>query len=139
MYIFSLIPKDKIYSIIPLLKTLNEDIQDETLQGRLDEMLLQGYECVGVYNGNKLIGISGLWIITKYYVGKHIEPDNVVIDPEYRDKGIGELLMKWIYKYGRSKGCIASELNCYVSNAKGHKFWFNEGYKILGFHFQKKI
>ncbi|MBC8047889.1 MAG: GNAT family N-acetyltransferase [Fimbriimonadaceae bacterium] len=139
MYHFSLIPKENIYSIIALLKILNPVIDEQTLKSRLDEMLTQGYECVGVYDGDKLIGISGLWIITKYYVGKHIEPDNVVIHPDYRNKGIGELLMQWIYDYGRYKGCVASELNCYVINEKGHKFWFNEGYKILGFHFQKKL
>jgi GNAT superfamily N-acetyltransferase len=139
MYDFSLIPKDKLYTVIPLLKILNPNIEDETLKSRLDEMLLQGYECVGIFDNNKLIGISGLWIITKYYIGKHIEPDNVVIDPEYRNKGIGELLMKWIYEYGRSKGCVASELNCYVSNEKGNKFWFNEDYKIIAFHYQKKL
>jgi GNAT superfamily N-acetyltransferase len=139
MYDFSLIPKDKLYTVIPLLKILNPNIEDETLKSRLDEMLLQGYECVGIFDNNKLIGISGLWIMTKYYVGKHIEPDNVVIDPEYRNKGIGELLMKWIYEYGRSKGCVASELNCYVSNEKGNKFWFNEDYKIIAFHYQKKL
>ena len=137
MYTFSLIPKEKIYCIIPLLKVLNPTIDDETLKSRLDEMLLQGYECVGVYYAGKLIGISGLWIITKYYIGKHIEPDNVIIDPQYRNKGIGELLMKWIYEYGKSKGCVASELNCYVSNEKGQKFWLKEDYKVVGLHYQK--
>jgi GNAT superfamily N-acetyltransferase len=70
-------------------------------------MVEKGYECVGVYDGNKMIGICGMWILTKYYVGRHIEPDNVMILPEYRGQGIGEKMMEWVYEYGRSKGCIA--------------------------------
>jgi diamine N-acetyltransferase len=139
MYSFNLIAPDKIYAIIPLLLQLNNKIDEETMRSRLSEMITQGYECVGVYDADKLIGISGLWILTKYYIGRHIEPDNVFILPEYRGKGIGEKLMEWIYAYAKSRGCVASELNCYVTNNGGQKFWINEGYKILAFHFQKQL
>ncbi|MBL4867317.1 MAG: GNAT family N-acetyltransferase [Pseudomonadales bacterium] len=135
----SLIPKKDIYSIIPLLRILNETLSEELLQTRLDEMILQGYECVGIYDRSKLIGICGLWVVTKYYVGKHIEPDNMVFLPEYRSKGLGNQLMAWIYEYGISKGCVASELNCYLPNKKGNAFWENEGYEAIGFHYQKKL
>ena len=134
-----LIEKDSLSSIIPFLRMLNDKIPVETLSERLEEMVKQGYECVGVFEGDRLVGICGLWFLTKYYVGKHVEPDNVIIHPDYRGTGLGEQMMDWIYNYARSKGCIASELNCYVSNTGGQKFWINEGYKIIGFHFQKKL
>ena len=139
MYNFRLIPQKDISSIIPLLRILNDAISEETLHERLHEMVAQGYECVGAYDEGRLIGISGLWTLTKYYVGRHIEPDNVVILPEYRGKAVGEKLMEWIYAYGRSKGCVASELNCYVTNSGGQKFWANEGYRVIGFHYQKTL
>ncbi|MEI6521207.1 MAG: GNAT family N-acetyltransferase [bacterium] len=134
-----LIPSKDILTIIPLLQVLNPQLSDELLTSRLQEMVKQDYRCVGIFDGNKLIGCSGLWILTKYYVGRHIEPDNVVILPEYREQGIGKKLMQWIYEYAIDNGCEASELNCYITNAAGQKFWMNEGYKILGFHYQKKF
>ena len=139
MFSISLIPKKDISSILPLVRMLNTELSNSELLSRLDEMLAQGYECVGVYDKEKLIGIAGLWIITKLYIGKHIEPDNVIIDPAYRNKGIGELLMNWIYEYGKKRGCVASELNCYMANEKGQKFWVKEGYTPLGIHYQKKL
>ena len=139
MYSVTLIAKENIYSIIPLLQLLDPSIDTTTLKSRLDEMVQTGYECAGVYDGTSLIGICGLWILTKYYVGKHIEPDNVIIHPDYRNKGIGELMMEWVFDYGKSKGCIASELNCYVSNERGLKFWEAQGYKVLGYHLQKSL
>ena len=132
-----LIKKEEIFSIIPLLKVLNSQIADDTLKHRLTEMVSQGYECVGVYEQKKLIGICGLWILTKHYVGKHIEPDNVIFLPEYRSMGLGHQLMAWVYDYGRRRGCIASELNCYLSNESGQRFWEREGYKAIGYHYQK--
>jgi GNAT superfamily N-acetyltransferase len=139
MYDFTLVPKDQIYTIIPLLKMLNDKLDEHILKSRLDEMILRGYECVGVYEHKKLIGISGLWTIVKYSDGKYIEPDNVIIHPDYRNKGIGELMMNWIHEYAKSKGCTASELNCYIANERGQKFWLKEGYKRLGYRFQKKF
>ncbi len=137
MYTYQLIPKENIFFIIPLLQVLNDKISVDVLQERLTEMVDRGYECVGAYDDDQLIGICGLWILTKYYVGRHLEPDNVIILPDYRGKNIGEEMMEWVYAYARSQGCVASELNCYTSNHGGQKFWSNEGYKILGFHYQK--
>ena len=137
---FELIKKENINSIIPLLKILAPQMEETLLNERLADMVQNhNYECVGVYDADKLIGMSGLWILNKYYVGKHIEPDNVMVLPEYRGSGIGEQLLEWITAYGKAQGCIASELNCYVNNSEGLKFWLNNGYKVLGFHCQKKF
>lgn len=138
-YQFQLIPAEKIHSIQPLLQLLNEGLDKEIILQRLDEMITRGYKCLGVYDNEKLIGICGIWMLTKIYIGRHVEPDNVTIHPDYRNKGIGEKMMEWVNEYAVSNGCIASELNAYVGNNKGHRFWMNQGYKILGFHFQKKF
>jgi GNAT superfamily N-acetyltransferase len=134
-----LIANDQIFSIIPLLRTLNGAIPEAVLRSRLNEMLEQGYRCAGIYSEHNLIGICGLWIITKYYVGKHIEPDNVVILEEYRSNGLGKRLITWVCSYAKSQGCIASELNCYLSNEKGQAFWDGQGYKKIGYHYQRTI
>lgn len=134
-----LISNEEIYSIIPLLQLLNATIPEHTLRERLAEMLTQGYKCAGLYHQGKLAGICGLWIMTKYYVGKHLEPDNVVILPEYRSKGLGKQLMAWVYQYAQAQGCIASELNCYLPNERGHAFWEQEGYNKTAYHYRRLI
>jgi GNAT superfamily N-acetyltransferase len=139
MYRIELIEKEKLHIIIPLLKILNEKVSEEVLASRLELMKESAYQCVGVFDGEQLIGICGLWILVKHYVGKHVEPDNVIIAPEYRSKGIGEMMMQWVADYAKSIGCEALELNCYVQNSPGLKFWMNDGFKVLGFHLQKKL
>jgi GNAT superfamily N-acetyltransferase len=134
-----LIPKDQIQSIMPLLQVLNESIAEHILQERLSEMLSQGYQYAGIYDSNRLVGICGLWLLTKCYVGKHIELDNVIVLPEYRSKGLGKQLMAWVYAYGKSVGCVASELNCYLPNEQAHSFWENEGFKKIAYHFQREL
>ena len=41
--------------------------------------------------------------------------------------------------WAKENDCKTIELNSYVQNSKSHKFYYNLGYAILGFHFQKKI
>ncbi len=140
MFNVSIIPKEDLDSIVPLLEMLNPEIEKEIIAQRLNEIKSKtDYQCVGVYDKSKLIAISGIWILHKIYAGKHIEPDNVIVHPDYRRKGVGEILMNWIHDYAKENGCLTSELNARVTNAAGNKFWINQGYEIAGYHFIKKI
>ncbi len=134
-----LIKTENILSIFPLLKELNASTSDTILEQRLLEMTTQNYKCVGMYLNNELIGISGLWFLTRHYCGRTIEPDHVVINWEHRNKGFGKKLFKWIYNYAQSIGYKATELNTYIENVKSHKFYENEGFKKLGYHYLKKF
>lgn len=133
-----LIPKQNIKSIIPLVHLLN-GVDESILLQRLEVMMQNNYQCLGVYDKEKLIGICGLWTLMKFYNGKHLEPDNVVIHPDYRGKGIGELMMEWVDNYAKENNYEAIELNAYVENLKGVEFWKKAGYSIRGHHFQKLI
>ena len=137
--IIKIIPTADISSILPLLKQLNHRTPDAILEERVKDMCTQNYKCIGVYDGSKLIGISGLWFLTRHYIGKTIGPDHVVIDENYRGKNIGKQLFDWIYEYAKEIGYEATELNAYTGNRKSHKFYLNEGYEIYGYHFIKVL
>lgn len=137
-YKIDFIEKEEMEIIIPLLQLLDAKLDEAVLKLRIAEMIKNGYQCIGVRDEERLIGISGIWILEKYYTGKHVEPDNFVIHPDYRGKKIGEALSQWIDDYAKSIGGVASNLNCYVTNQSALKFWINQGYKIISFHLQKK-
>lgn len=136
---FDLIAKEKMEIILPLLAQADSNIQPADLENRLKLMLKKGYECVGVFDEDNLIGICGLWTLVKYYVGEHLEPDNVFIQPAYRKKGIGKKLNHWLEQLAKKRGIKVLELNCYVENSAGQEFWQKQGYQQIGLHYQKKI
>ncbi|WP_439151447.1 GNAT family N-acetyltransferase [Winogradskyella sp.] len=139
-YQFKITPKEDLDLVIALVYELDEaKISIENLTSRFNEMITQNYECAGVYVNGKLIGISGLWYCTRHYAGKSVELDHVYIMPEYRNKGLGKEFMDWIQTYVKVKGCQSTELNTYVQNYPSHKFYYNEGYEIWGYHFYKNI
>ena len=136
-----LIPYDKMESILPLAFSLNnEQIEYSVLEERLKNMLaMGGYECIGVYDAHELVGICGFWVLNKLYSGKHVEPDNVIIKKEYRSRGVGQLMMDFLFEYAKEIRCEGSEVNCFVKNEKGRRFWERQGYEPLAYHFFKKF
>ncbi|MGV6829329.1 MAG: GNAT family N-acetyltransferase [Flavobacteriales bacterium] len=138
--IFKIIPTSEIEAILPFLKQLNRNrIEVETLHKRVLEMVQQSYECIGIYHAKKLIGICGLWFQTRHYAGKSVETDHIYIDEAYQSKGIGKQLFHFIEEYAHTKKCNWIELNTYVSNTPSHKFYYNLGFEIRGYHFVKEI
>lgn len=137
---FKIIEPSQINTIIPLvLKLNNQKITEAVLKQRFAEMVTQNYECAAIYDREKLIGIAGMWFCTRHYSGKSVELDHVFIEDAYRKKGLGKQFMKCIYDYVAQKGCQSVELNTYVQNYPSHKFYYNEGFEILGYHFLKKL
>jgi len=134
------ISNENLASILPLVFILNDaKVSMEVLEQRLSTMIPMGYKCIGVYDGERLVGICGVWELNKLYVGKHLELDNVIIDPEYQGKGLGESMMSFLTDYAKQLDCETLEVNCYTKNTRGKKFWENQGYEPLGFHLVKKI
>jgi GNAT superfamily N-acetyltransferase len=139
-YEFRIIPNTELDQIIPLVFELNAaKISREVLQLRFDDMKGQNYKCAGIFKDKTLIGISGLWFCTRHYSGKSVELDHVYIKPEHRGVGLGTQFMSWIKSYVQEEGYETIELNTYVQNYPSHKFYYNEGFQILGYHFLKKL
>lgn len=139
-FTFKIIKPKQIDLIVPFVEKLNNyKVPYAVLKQRFSEMILQNYECAGVFYDDKLIGVCGLWFSTRHYTGKSVELDHVFIDEAYRGNGLGKQFFEWIYNYVRKKNCEAVELNTYVGNYASHKFYYNEGFNILGYHFLKRL
>lgn len=136
---FEFIKTDEIEIILPLLRKVNTKTPEDILRTRIIEMSQQNYKCLGIYDNQRLIGICGLWFLTRHHCGKTFEPDHVMIDEAYQSKGLGNKLFAWLFQYGRDNGFEATELNTYVNNTRSHKFYYNLGYEIRGFHFVKNL
>jgi GNAT superfamily N-acetyltransferase len=137
---FKIIPAESIDVVVPLVKKMsNPSITEPLLLKRFKEMVTQNYECIGVYDAEKLVGVSGLWFCTRHYSGRSVELDHVFIEDAYRNKGLGSKFVNWIQGYVKSKGCEAIELNAYIANEPSHKFYERDGFQKLGYHFVKEI
>ncbi len=131
---------DDIDQIIPLTQQLNTDRPEMILRKRQTEMFqFNNYTCFGFYVNEMLVGVSSGWITVKLYSGKQLEIDNVIVDQQHRSKGYGAIFIDAIEQWAKENQFETVELNAYVKNSRGHKFYFTKGYGIIGFHFLKEI
>ena len=122
-------------SIIPLVAQLNKNVSLKVLKQRLKLMQTKDFHCLGAYQKDKLIGVAGYWIGFRFWCGKYIDIDNFVIDEKHRNKGIGKLLMKRLAQIAKDENCEISVLDTYTQNHKSHKFYHQENFQIVGFHY----
>ncbi|MBC7864381.1 MAG: GNAT family N-acetyltransferase [Bacteroidia bacterium] len=131
--------KSEMLAQFSLVKQLTASLKKADYSLMLNDMLAHGYRMIVVYDGKNCAGLSGFWISTKIYSGKYVELDNVIIDKNYRSKGIGKILCDGILEIAKNQGCKTAMLDAYVENSAGHKFYLREGYIIRGFHFIKTL
>lgn len=122
-----------------LLKELGHDYDMDTYLHYLEDMISKGYKQLAILENNQYIGLAGFWLSTKLFCGPYVELDNVIVAASHRSKGIGNLLCSIIEEKARQYGCRVAVLDAYVQNERAHRFYFREGYKIIGFHFFKKL
>ena len=126
--------------IVPLVKELNPELELQSIEQYQKEMFdIANYRCFGLFEFDNLIGICSGWITVRHYSGKQMEIDNVIITQAHRSKGYGKQFIEFIEQWSRDKGCHTIELNTYVTNTRSHKFYYDLGFKILGFHFYKDL
>lgn len=138
-FIIRLMVNEEMISLYPLINELNPAMQQSLFEERLEEMKDNKFNCIGIWQDDKLVACCGFWILIKFYNGRHVEADNVAVLKDYRNFGLGQIMMNYLHEHAKKLGCTVSELNAYVSNYKAHKFYFKDDYKILGFHFQKTL
>ena len=131
---------EDIDRILPLVQELNPELNARTIIENQKEMFrLSTYQCFGLFQGDNLIGISSGWITIRHYSGKQLEIDNVIVASKYQSKGYGTQFIELLEQWSREQDCKTMELNSYLTNPRSHKFYFTQGFKILGFHFYKDL
>ncbi len=134
-----LLAENELAIMMPLIETLNPDIPPAVLAQRLAEIRENDYRCAGAFVDDRCVGVAGMWFGTRFWCGRYVDIDNVVVDPSWRGHGIGQALLDWVEDYARRQGCEKAVLDAYVTNDRAHAFYMRRGYRIIGFHFDKDL
>ncbi len=134
-----LLAEQELAIILPLVQLLNPDLAPDLLAQRLQDMVEQGYQCVAAFSDDECVGVAGIWQGTRFWCGRYLDVDNLVVDPVYRGSGIGRQLMDWVEQYARQQGCEILVLDAYVTNHSARRFYERMGYQVLGHHFVNSL
>lgn len=99
---------------------------------------LQCYLCARIESN--IVGFASLMMKNSLwqqgYVG-HI--DELIVDKQYRGKGVGGKLLEHVMKLAKKKGCRRVELDSAFEREDAHRLYEHNGFKSRGFTFFKEI
>jgi ribosomal protein S18 acetylase RimI-like enzyme len=127
----------EMLGIFPLIKQLNPTMGKALFAKRLKAMLAGGYGAVAVFDGKTIVALSGFWIRTRFWCGKQLDIDNVIVDKAYRGKGLGTRMNEWLENLAKKESIELIVLDSYATAHKAHAFYHRQGYGITGYHFTK--
>lgn len=87
----------------PVLKELRPHLTEESFLEINETMQREGYEVHALYEGEEVVAVTGIIILTNFYDGRHIYVYDLVTKGTSRSKGYGEMLLKYIEEMGKKE------------------------------------
>lgn len=124
----------------PLINQMYDQMDFATYKSYIEEMIyVNNFKMFAAYSGEKMIGVSGYWVLLMLYCGRYLQASNIVVDKESRSLGIGKKIISHLEEKARKLNCQKLILDSYTENKKSHSLYFREGFHIRGFHFMKNL
>ena len=132
--------KNSMMDAFLLIHQMYKKMDYKSFEIALDEMILNNnYKIVAGYIDNKMVAVSGYWISRMLYCGRYLQASNLVVDENFRGRGVGKKILNYLESKARNLGCNKMVLDSYTENKKSHSLYFNENFYIRGFHFMKDL
>jgi ribosomal protein S18 acetylase RimI-like enzyme len=91
-------------------------------------------------DNGKLIGYCSLSIKNSLWMSANLgNVDELVVDSEYRNQGIGKMLMNEIEKIAKNHDCKRLELDSAFHRTKAHEFYEKLGFEKRAYLFTKEL
>lgn len=130
------------YEIISeLIKQLGYSSNVASVSGRLSKINgSKDYKTLGAEIGDKIVGFIGLCKMYAYeYDGEYVKVAALIVQEEYRGKGVGTKLIEAGEKWATEEGAIGINLNSGINRKETHEFYKSRGYVTKGYSFSKKL
>jgi GNAT superfamily N-acetyltransferase len=132
--------KNSMIETFPLVNQIYKKMDYKAFELAIDEMILNNnYKMVAGFIDNKIVAVSGYWIARMLYCGRYLQASNLVVDENFRGRGIGKKILNYLENKACNLGCDRMVLDSYTENKKSHSLYFNEDFYIRGFHFMKDL
>ncbi|MEK7354000.1 MAG: GNAT family N-acetyltransferase [Chloroflexota bacterium] len=101
----------------------------------------RGHELLVAEEDGKILGTMALIIVPNLSHGglPWAGVENVMVDADYRRRGIGKLLMDYALVEAKKAGCYKLQLISDKSRKEAHKFYKALGYKASGYGFRRYL
>ena len=102
-----------------------------------------GYRLIGSFDDGEpdAAGVAGFRVQQNLASGRHLYVDDLVTAADRRGRGHAAALFEWMFEEGRRLDCPSFQLDSGVGpeRADAHRFYFNQGLRIVSYHFARRL
>ena len=110
---------------------------DADYPAQIERMVGEGARLAQLVDEGEVRAI-GLWrVFETTYCGRRLEIEDLVSSDAHRSRGYGAALLRWFDARAIELGCPTTTLHSAVHRDRAHRFYFREGFHIMGFHFSR--
>ena len=111
---------------------------DADYPAQMERMFGEGARLVQLVDEGEVRAI-GVWrVFETTYCGRRLEIEDLVSSEAHRSRGYGAALLRWFDARAVELGCPTTTLHSAVHRDRAHRFYFREGFHIMGFHFSRR-
>ena len=128
--------------VLALLRQLWPDkhLEAAALRAVYDRLLASGTQtCLCASARGRVVGFGSLSVKNQLWqAGYSGRVDELVVDREYRNRGIGTRLLDELVAAARAQGCRCVELDSAFHRQAAHRFYERRGFESRAYLFSKK-
>ncbi len=130
---------EEIAACFPALSQLRPHLTVEELVPLIRSMEKEGYQLAYIKAEGVPVVVAGFRIYTNLFLGKNLYVDDLVTAEGTRSKGYGKVMVDWLIQLAKEHDCQAIHLDSGTHRHKAHKFYLNQGFDIVSYHFSRSI
>jgi len=120
-----------------VMRQLRPQIPEDAYLAIVRRMMeTDGYLQAAVFEGDIAVAVAGYRFMEMLFSGKSLYVDDLNTDDTRRSRGHGKMLMDWLKREAKERGCDQLQLDSGVQREQTHRFYFREGLTINCYHFR---
>lgn len=128
---------DDILAARRVMRQLRPQVSEASYLETVRRMMqTDGYLQAAVFDGDMVVAVAGYRFMEMLFSGRSLYVDDLNTDETRRSRGHGRMLMDWLKREAKGRGCAQLQLDSGVQREQTHRFYFREGLSINCYHFR---
>ena len=126
----------EIVQCFPVMVQLLPELQEEEFVSRIRHLMKMGYALAYIRKSKTVCAVAGFRIVEMLSTSEpYLIIDEIITDESKRSQGYGTVLFDWLIAYAQAKCCKQVHLDSSIRFVNAHRFYFQKGMHIQGYHF----
>lgn len=131
---------DELRAAYPVMKELRPHLASaDAFAEQIETQRSQAYRLLGVFDGDRLLGLAGYRHMTNLIYGQFVYVDDLVVAADNKRGGVGSKLLGEVRQIARETGCANFVLDTGLHMALAQRFYYRNGLLAKGMHFRESL